>query len=82
LKSTIFYLDADYWKVTVLNVFVFFLIVGVGLGVLLFFNRACWFFWLEFQRLFSFLFLLLLSRIIRKKGLHLGLNDVLLGMGF
>jgi hypothetical protein len=49
-------LDADYWKVTVLNVFVF-LIVGLGLGVLLFFNRGLCFFGWNFSGLFSLSFL-------------------------
>jgi hypothetical protein len=56
----------------VLNVFVF-LIVGVGLGSIVVFNRGL--FRLEFQRLiFSSFLVLLLSRIsFNKKDLHLGL---------
>jgi hypothetical protein len=45
-------LDADYWKVT--KCVCLFLIVGLGLGVLLFFNRLTCFFGWNFSGLFSF----------------------------
>jgi hypothetical protein len=47
-------LDADYWKVTVLNVFVFFLIVGLGLEYCCFSTGAYLVFGWNFSGLFSF----------------------------
>jgi membrane protein YdbS with pleckstrin-like domain len=73
-------LDADYWKVTVLNVLVFFLIVGLGLVVLLFFNRHLFVFSVGISvAYFFFLFLVLvLSRIsFKKKGYAFRTHDVL-----
>ena len=77
-------LDSDYWKVTLLNVFFFFLIVGVGLGVLLFFNRGLLVFAIAISAAyFLFLFLvLLLSRIsFKKKGFAFRTHDVLFRHG-
>jgi membrane protein YdbS with pleckstrin-like domain len=77
-------LDVDYWKVTMLNVFVFFLTVGVGLGVLLFFNRGLFVFLIGISVVyFLFLFLvLLLSRIsFKKKGFAFRTHDVLFKHG-
>ncbi|PKH67910.1 hypothetical protein CXF59_05355 [Flavobacterium sp. ALD4] len=77
-------LDSDYWKVTLLNVFFFFLIVGVGLGVLLFFNRGLLVFAIGISAAyFLFLFLvLLLSRIsFKKKGFAFRTHDVLFRHG-
>ena len=77
-------LDSDYWKVTLLNVFFFFLIVLVGLGVLLFFNRRLLVFAIGISAAyFLFLFLvLLLSRIsFKKKGFAFRTHDVLFRHG-
>jgi membrane protein YdbS with pleckstrin-like domain len=77
-------LDADYWKVTVLNVLVFFLIVGLGLVVLLFFNRHLFVFSVGISvAYFFFLFLVLvLSRIsFKKKGFAFRTHDVLFKHG-
>jgi membrane protein YdbS with pleckstrin-like domain len=77
-------LHADYWKVTLLNVFFFFLLIGVGLGVLLFFNRGLLVFAVVISAAyFVFLFLvLLLSRIsFRKKGFAFRTHDVLFRHG-
>jgi membrane protein YdbS with pleckstrin-like domain len=77
-------LDSDYWKVTLLNVFFFFLIVGAGLGVLLFFNRGLLVFAVGISAAyFLFLFLvLLLSRIsFKKKGFAFRTHDVLFRHG-
>jgi membrane protein YdbS with pleckstrin-like domain len=77
-------LDADYWKVTVLNVLVFFLIVGLGLVVLLFFNRHLFVFSVGISvAYFFFLFLVLvLSRIsFKKKGYAFRTHDVLFKHG-
>ncbi|WP_016990995.1 PH domain-containing protein [Flavobacterium sp. ACAM 123] len=77
-------LDSDYWKVTVLNVFVFFLIIGLGLAVLLFFNRGLLIFVVGISAAyFVFLFLvLLLSRIsFKKKGFAFRTHDVLFRHG-
>jgi hypothetical protein len=80
LKKYNFVLDADYWKVTVLNVFVF-LIVGEAWSIVVF-NRAYRFFW--FQRLIFFLFLFCYYRelVLIKKDLHLGLTMFFLSMDF
>lgn len=77
-------LDSDYWKVTLLNVFFFFLIVGAGLGVLLFFNRGLLVFAVGISAAyFLFLFLVLvLSRIsFKKKGFAFRTHDVLFRHG-
>jgi hypothetical protein len=77
-------LDANYWKVTVLNVFFFFLILGTGLGVLIFFNRGLLVFGVGILvAYFVFLFLILfLSRIsFKKKGFAFRTHDVLFRHG-
>jgi len=77
-------LHADYWKVTLLNVFFFFLLAGAGLGVLLFLNRGLLVFAVGIlAAYFIFLFLvLLLSRIsFKKKGFAFRTHDVLFRHG-
>lgn len=77
-------LHTDYWKVTVLNVFLFFLILGGGLGVLLFFNRGLLVFAVRIAvAYFVFLFLVLFfSRIsFKKKGFAFRTHDVLFRHG-
>jgi hypothetical protein len=77
-------LDANYWKVTVINVFFFFLIIGVGLAVLMFFNRGLLFFAVGIlAAYFILLFLvLLLSRVgFKKKGFAFRTHDVLFRHG-
>jgi hypothetical protein len=77
-------LDANYWKVTVINVFFFFLIIGAGLAVLMFFNRGLLFFAVGIlAAYFILLFLvLLLSRVgFKKKGFAFRAHDVLFRHG-
>jgi hypothetical protein len=77
-------LDANYWKVTVINVFFFFLIIGAGLAVLMFFNRGLLFFAVGIlAAYFILLFLvLLLSRVgFKKKGFAFRTHDVLFRHG-
>ncbi|CAM2944091.1 PH domain-containing protein [Flavobacterium frigoris] len=77
-------LHTDYWKVTVLNVFLFFLILGGGLSVLLFFNRGLLVFAVGIAvAYFLFLFLVLFfSRIsFKKKGFAFRTHDVLFRHG-
>jgi len=77
-------LNANYWKVTLINAFLFFFIMALGLGLLLFFNRGLLVFLVEiavifFVVLFTVLFL---SRIgFKKKGFAFRTHDVLYRYG-
>lgn len=73
-------LHSNYWKVTLINVFLFFLIIGTGLGLLLFFNQGLLAFMLEIAVIYSVLLItvLVLSRIsFKKKGFAFRTHDVL-----
>lgn len=73
-------LHSNYWKVTLINVFLFFLIIGTGLGLLLFFNEGLLVFMLEISVIYSVLLItvLMLSRIsFKKKGFAFRTHDVL-----
>lgn len=73
-------LHSNYWKVTLINVFLFFLIIGTGLGLLLFFNQGLLAFMLEISVIYSVLLItvLVLSRIsFKKKGFAFRRHDVL-----
>jgi membrane protein YdbS with pleckstrin-like domain len=77
-------LHPSYWKVTLINIFFFFLIFAVGLGLLLFFNQGLLVFLVEILVIFSVLLItvLLLSRIaFRKKGFVFRTHDVLYRYG-
>lgn len=77
-------LHANYWKVTLLNVFLFFLILGAGLGVLVFFNQELLLFAVGISAAyFAVLFIVvLLSRIsFKKKGFAFRTHDVLFRHG-
>lgn len=73
-------LHPNYWKVTLINVFLFFLILGTGLGLLLFFNEGLLVFLpIILTAFFTILSLVaLLSRIsFKKKGFAFRTHDVL-----
>jgi membrane protein YdbS with pleckstrin-like domain len=77
-------LHPDYWKVTLINLVVFFLIIGTGVGVVLFFNIALFAFILELSIGFGVLVFLVLffSRIsFKKKGFAFRTHDVLFRHG-
>jgi len=77
-------LHSDYWKVSLLNVIIFFLIAGTGLGLLLFFNRELLVFTVEISLAYFVLLsiVLLLSRIsFKKKGFAFRTHDVLFRYG-
>ena len=77
-------LHANYWKVTLLNVFLFFLFLGAGLGVLVFFNQELLLFAAGISAVyFVVLFIVvLLSRIsFKKKGFAFRTHDVLFRHG-
>ncbi|NGY38739.1 PH domain-containing protein [Flavobacterium sp. XN-5] len=77
-------LHSDYWKVSLLNVIIFFLITGTGLGLLLFFNRELLVFAVEISVAYFVLLsiVLLLSRIsFKKKGFAFRTHDVLFRYG-
>ena len=77
-------LHPNYWKVTLINLFFFFLLMGIGVGLAFFFNEA----FLEFRiQIISVYFVLLtlvlfFSRIsFRKKGFAFRNHDVLFRHG-
>jgi membrane protein YdbS with pleckstrin-like domain len=77
-------LHPDYWKVTLINLAVFFLIIGSGVGLLLFFNMELFPFILELSIGFGVLVFLVLffSRIsFKKKGFAFRNHDVLFRHG-
>jgi membrane protein YdbS with pleckstrin-like domain len=77
-------LDADYWKVSMLNVIIFFLIAGAGLGLLLFYNSELLVFAVQISVAYFVLLsiVLLLSRIsFKKKGFAFRTHDVLFRYG-
>ncbi|MFT5646675.1 MAG: membrane protein YdbS with pleckstrin-like domain [Aureispira sp.] len=77
-------LHSGYWKVTLINTFLFFLILALGLGLLLFFNQGLLVFLVEISVIFSVLLftVVLLSRIgFRKKGFAFRTHDVLYRYG-
>ena len=77
-------LDSNYWKVTLINAFLFFLTLGVGLGVFLFFNQKFSSFLIEISVAFVvlLLFVLLFSRIsFKNKAFAFRTHDVLFRHG-
>lgn len=77
-------LHPNYWKVTLLNAFFFFLIFAIGLGLLLYFNRGLEVFLVDISVIYSVLLItaVLLSRIaFKKKGFAFRTHDVLYRYG-
>ncbi|EIA07224.1 PH domain-containing protein [Flavobacterium frigoris] len=77
-------LHPNYWKVTLLNAFFFFLIFAIGLGLLLYFNRGLVVFLVDISVIYSVLLItaVLLSRIaFKKKGFAFRTHDVLYRYG-
>jgi membrane protein YdbS with pleckstrin-like domain len=77
-------LHPNYWKVTLINTFFFFLILAIGLGLLIFFNQGLLVFLVEISIIFLVLLFaaVLLSRIgFRKKGFAFRTHDVLYRYG-
>lgn len=77
-------LHPDYWKVTLISLTIFFLIIGIGVGITLFFNETLAPFVLEFSIVFVCMVavVLLFSRIaFKKKGFAFRNHDVLFRHG-
>lgn len=77
-------LHPSYWKVTLLSLAVFFLIIGLGTGLLLYFNDELISFVSEIGIVYVFLilFVLFFSRIsFKKKGFAFRNHDVLFRYG-
>lgn len=77
-------LHPDYWKVTLINLAIFFLIIGTGIGLVLFFNIEFFVFIFELSIGFGVIILLVLffSRIsFKKKGFAFRTHDVLFRQG-
>jgi membrane protein YdbS with pleckstrin-like domain len=73
-------LHPNYWKVTLINTFFFFLILAIGIGLLMFFNRGLLVFLVEISIVFFIMLftIVLLSRIgFLKKGFAFRTHDVL-----
>jgi membrane protein YdbS with pleckstrin-like domain len=77
-------LDSNYWKVTLINAFLFFFILAIGLVLLVFFNQGLWVFFVEISVMYFVLLILVvgLSRIsFSKKGFAFRTHDVLYRYG-
>jgi len=77
-------LDSNYWIVTLINAFLFFLILGVGLGAFLVFNQKFSAYLIEVTIAFVvlLLFVLVFSRIsFKKKAFAFRTHDVLFRHG-
>jgi membrane protein YdbS with pleckstrin-like domain len=73
-------LHPNYWKVTLINTFFFFLILAIGIGLLMFFNRGLVVFLVEISIVFFIMLftIVLLSRIgFLKKGFAFRTHDVI-----
>jgi membrane protein YdbS with pleckstrin-like domain len=73
-------LHPNYWKVTLINTFFFFLILAIGIGLLMFFNRGLLVFLVEISIVFFIMLftIVLLSRIgFLKKGFAFRTHDVI-----
>jgi membrane protein YdbS with pleckstrin-like domain len=77
-------LHPNYWKVTLISLLVFFLIIGIGIGLLLFFNEELVAYISELSIVYVvlLLFVLFFSRIsFKKKGFAFRTHDVLFRHG-
>jgi membrane protein YdbS with pleckstrin-like domain len=77
-------LHSNYWKVTLINACLFFLVLGLGIGLLLFLNQELLVFLLEISVAFCIMLFLavVLSRIgFKKKGFAFRTHDVLYRYG-
>lgn len=77
-------LHSDYWKVILINLGIFFLIIGLGTGLALYFNEELFPFISELSILYMLMLLvvLFLSRIsFKKKGFAFRTHDVLFRYG-
>lgn len=77
-------LHSDYWKVILISLGIFFLIIGLGTGLALYFNEELFPFISELSILYVFVLLmtLFLSRIsFKKKGFAFRTHDVLFRHG-
>ena len=77
-------LHPNYWKVTLINLFIFFLILGIGVGIALFFNEQLVEFFIEIVIAVAILMFLVVffSRVsFRKKGFAFRNHDVLFRHG-
>jgi membrane protein YdbS with pleckstrin-like domain len=77
-------LHPNYWKVTLINLALFFLIIGIGIGLLLFFKEELSSYISELSIVYVILLLLVLffSRIsFKKKGFAFRTHDVLFRHG-
>ena len=77
-------LHPNYWKVTLIMLTVFFLVVGIGVGFIVYFNEEFYFSILELSIVYVVFILLVLffSRIsFKKKGFAFRTHDVLYRQG-
>lgn len=77
-------LHPNYWKVTLINLAVFFLVLGIGVGLVFYFNEDLYPFIYQLSIVFAVLLLLTLffSRIsFKKKGFAFRNHDVLFRHG-
>jgi membrane protein YdbS with pleckstrin-like domain len=77
-------LDSNYWKVTLINAFLFFFILAIGLVLLVFFNQGLLVFSVEISVIYFVLLIMVvgLSRIsFNKKGFAFRTHDVLYRYG-
>jgi membrane protein YdbS with pleckstrin-like domain len=77
-------LHPNYWKVTLISLSIFFLIIGIGIGLTLFFNEEISSFITEISIVYVVLLLMVLffSRIsFKKKGFAFRTHDVLFRHG-
>ena len=78
------FLHPNYWKVTLINLFIFFLIMGIGIGLTLIFNNVFSEFRMEISIIYfvTLILVLFFSRIsFRKKGFAFRKHDVLFRHG-
>lgn len=77
-------LHPNYWKVTLISIAIFFLIIAIGLGLVFFFNEDLSPYISEFSIVYAIMLLMVLffSRIsFKKKGFAFRTHDVLLRHG-
>jgi membrane protein YdbS with pleckstrin-like domain len=77
-------LHPNYWKVTLLSLFIFFLVIGIGAGLVLYFNEEFFLYRSEVSIVYVVLLLMILffSRLsFKKKGFAFRNHDVLFRHG-
>ncbi|WP_113663128.1 PH domain-containing protein [Pedobacter nanyangensis] len=76
--------DPKYWKVIVINLFIFLLLIAIGLGIFILFNesvRINWILWTSLYIIFAALLYLISRASFKKRGFALREKDVLYKSG-